>query len=117
MGGYGAGARRARPVRARLERHDGANDQVVDRVLSRGDGNLANVIWGGGVRRLVDFEDFGVSDLTCEFADLVEHASSRLRRLLTDFWLTMLLPGDRRFGRNPSGSVEDQARHVLPTRV
>ena len=72
-------------------------------------------------------------------ADVVEHASSRLgrlvdvdallagldlradqlarlvefRRLLAVFWLVMLLPGNRGFERNPAGSVEDQASHVL----
>lgn len=69
----------------------------------------------------------------------MEHASSRLGRLLdveallrglqlTDaqrervghhrrrfacFWLAMLLPGNRGWSRNPPGSCEDQARHLL----
>ena len=88
-------------------------DRVVNTVLSVGDGNLANVLWDGDACRLVDFEEFGLSDLAYEVADVVEHASSRLRRLLAVFWLVMLLPGNRGFGRNPAGSVDDQARHVL----
>ena len=94
---------------------------------------------------LVDFEEFGASDLTYELADIVEHASSRLwrlldvesflggfaltaeqesrlaafRKLLAVFWLVMLLPGNGGFGRNPSGSTEDQARsrhhHARPS--
>lgn len=114
-------------------------DRVADAVLSVGDGNLANVLWDGDACRLVDFEEFGVSDLACEVADVVEHVSSRLgrlvdvdalldgldlradqlarlvefRRLLAAFWLVMLLPGNRGFERNPAGSVEDQASHVL----
>jgi len=35
------------------------------------------------------------------------------RRLFACFWLMMLLPGSRGFARNPPGSTEDQARHVL----
>lgn len=122
-----------------LARHDGRYDGLVDRVLSRGDGNLANLVWDGRVCRFVDFEDFGCSELTYELADLVEHASSRLRdlldtdrllagfdlaaeqrerlaahrRLLAVFWLVMLLPDSRGFARNPAGSTDLQARHVL----
>ena len=115
------------------------HDRVADPVLALGDGNLANVLWDGETCRLVDFEEFGTSDLAYEVADVVEHASSRLgrlldvdalvaalglepaqlarlaayRRLLATFWLVMLLPGNRGFDRNPAGSTEDQARHVL----
>lgn len=97
------------------------------------------MIWDGERCRLVDFEAFGVGELAFEVADLVEHASSRLRRLLDPdavigafdlnpaqrsrmssyrillacFWLAMLSPGNRGFERNPPGSVEDQAQHVL----
>lgn len=115
------------------------HDRVTDPVLALGDGNLANVMWDGDACRFVDFEEFGTSDLAYEVADVVEHASSRLRRLLdvdalveglcltgaqrerlaefrrllSTFWLVMLLPGNRGFARNPVGSTEDQARHVL----
>lgn len=118
---------------------DPTHDRVADPVLAIGDGNLANVLWDGKTCRLVDFEEFGTSDLAYEVADVVEHASSRLRRLLdvdalvghlelapgqqarlaayrrllATFWLVMLLPGNRGFDRNPPGSTEDQARHVL----
>ena len=100
---------------------------MADAVLSVGDGNLANVLWDGSACRLVDFEEFGVSDLAYEVADVVEHASSRLgrlvdvdalltgldlrdgqlarlvefRRLLAVFWLVMLLPGNRRIRAQP----------------
>jgi Ser/Thr protein kinase RdoA (MazF antagonist) len=126
-------------ARAWLADDDPATDRVVDPVAAVGDGNLWNVIWDGATCRLVDFEEFGRSDLAYEVADVVEHASSRLdrhldaddllarldltdaqrtrlavhRRLLASFWLVMLLPGNRGFERNPSGSTEDQARHLL----
>ncbi|MFC5179607.1 phosphotransferase family protein [Nocardioides taihuensis] len=126
-------------ARAWLAEGDPATDRVVDPVAALGDGNLWNVIWDGTTCRLVDFEEFGRSDLTYEVADVVEHASSRLdrhldadallarlpltgpqherlrahRRLLASFWLVMLLPGNRGFDRNPAGSTEDQARHLL----
>lgn len=112
---------------------------LIDRVIALGDGNLDNVLWDGEVCRLIDWEEYGASDLTYEIADLVEHASSRLSRsldvdaiigslclddaqrarleahrtLLACFWLMMLLPGSGGFGRNPVGSTEDQARHLL----
>lgn len=89
--------------------------------------------------RLVDWEEFGVSDLAYEVADIVEHASSRLerrldasrfvaalelseqqltrlsrhRRLFAGFWLAALLPGTGGWVRHPAGATEDQARHVL----
>jgi aminoglycoside phosphotransferase (APT) family kinase protein len=126
-------------ARAWLADDDPATDRVVDPVAAVGDGNLWNVLWDGTTCRLVDFEEFGRSDLTYEVADVVEHASSRLdrhldadallgrldltgqqrarlavhRRLLASFWLVMLLPGNRGFDRNPHGSTEDQARHLL----
>ncbi|UUZ60024.1 aminoglycoside phosphotransferase family protein [Nocardioides sp. B-3] len=111
----------------------------VDSVIAIGDGNLDNVLWDGEVCRLIDWEEYGASDLTYEIADVVEHASSRLTRsldvdalldtldldasqrerlavhrtLLACFWLMMLLPGNGGFKRNPAGSSEDRARHVL----
>jgi hypothetical protein len=89
------------------------------------------------VCRLIDWEEYGASDLAYEVADVVEHASSRLTRcldvgdLLADLGLDepqrerveqyrrllacfmMLLPGNGGFARNPAGSTEDQARHLL----
>ncbi len=114
-------------------------DRVLDPVLGLADGNAANVLWDGTRCRLVDFEDCGLSDPAYEVADLVEHASFRLPRivepervvaavglddaqrerwvahrpLFAAFWLVMLLPGNRGFARNPAGSTEDQARHLL----
>ena len=97
------------------------------------------MLWDGRVCRLVDFEDAGRSDRAFEVADLVEHVSSRLPRLLVPehlfdalgldarqrdrvaalrplyaaFWLLMLLPGNPADRRNPPGSLADQARHVV----
>jgi hypothetical protein len=77
-------------------------------------------MWDGEVCQLVAWEEYGVSDLGYEVADVVEHASSRLgrrldvpallqaldltesqrqrvgrhRRLFAAFWLAMLLPGN-----------------------
>lgn len=116
-----------------------AHDEIVDAVVALGDGNLDNVMWDGRECRLIDWEEYGASDLTYELADLVEHASSRLerrldveaviasmrlsadqherllehRQVLACLWLAMLLPGSPGFARNPAGSVEDQARHVV----
>lgn len=96
-------------------------------------------MWDGARCRLIDFEEFGRSHLAYEVADIVEHASSRLgryldaeafvrdlevnprqrlrltyfRKLFAVFWLTMFLPDSRGFERNPTGTTEDQARHVL----
>ncbi len=118
---------------------DPDHDRVTDAVLAVGDGNLANVLWDGTTCRLIDFEDFGTSDISYELADIVEHASSRLRRLLdvdsflgglhldadqqarlaafrqlmATFWLVMMLPGNGGFKRNPAESTEDQAQHVI----
>lgn len=122
-----------------LQAHPPDEAWIVDPVLALGDGNLDNVVWDGQTARLVDWEEFGVSDLAYELADVIEHASARLERRLdiptllsslnlsaeqrhrlgryrcvfACFWLTMLLPGSPGWRRNPPGSTEDQARHVL----
>jgi aminoglycoside phosphotransferase (APT) family kinase protein len=111
---------------------------VEDPVLGLADGNLANVLFDGTSCRLVDFEDSGVSDPAYEVADLLEHVSVRLPRVLdpealvravglTDtqvrrcaeyrtrfavFWLLMLLPDGRAHHRNPPGALADQAAHL-----
>jgi Ser/Thr protein kinase RdoA (MazF antagonist) len=126
-------------AQAWLAREQPDLDGIVDPVVARGDGNLDNALWDGDTCRPVDFEEFGVSDIAYEMADVLEHASSRLdRRLDTDaliatvglkadqldrlasyralmacFWLVMLLPGNGGFKRNPAGSAEDQATHLL----
>jgi hypothetical protein len=51
-------------------------------------------------------------------ADLGLHERQRARveeyrKLHACFWLMKLLPGNGGFARNPAGSTEDQARHVL----
>ncbi len=122
-----------------LDANPPGEDWIVDPVIALGDGNLDNVMWDGERCRLIDWEEYGASDLAYEVADVVEHASSRLRRLidvprlLADlrldatqqerierhrrmfacFWLGMMLPGNPGWHRNPPGSAEDQARHLL----
>ena len=112
---------------------------LAERAFARADGNLANALWDGDTVRWVDFEDCGVSDPAYEVADLVEHVSVRLPRLLDPddvvarlgwagdravrlhgfrrmfavFWLFMLLPGGPAHERNPAGSLEDQAAWAL----
>lgn len=137
-----AGARTTQAVGAALawlaEKSDDAS-WLVDPVVALGDGNLDNLLWDGDTCRLLDWEEFGVSDLTHEVADLVEHVSSRLegrldveallvelaltpaqtqrlaehRRHFACFWLAMLLPGRPAAHRNPPGALADQAEHVL----
>lgn len=101
--------------------------------------NPANIIWDGRVCRLLDFEDGGLTDPAYDIADHVEHIANRSRgvletRSLSDavglsdaerdrvrayrpvwaaFWLVMLLPGNGGFARNPAGTTESQARHLL----
>ncbi|MBD3914713.1 phosphotransferase family protein [Nocardioides hwasunensis] len=122
-----------------LVRHPPTPDWIDDPVIALGDGNLDNVLWDGRACRLVDWEEYGVSDLSYEVADVLEHASSRLERRLDSsallaelaltadqrervehhrrtfacFWLAMLLPGRPGWHRNPPGSTEDQASRVL----
>lgn len=107
--------------------------------LGIADLNPANVIWDGHACRLIDFEDAGLSDPAFELADHVEHLAGRLgqvydsealieavglsddehermglyRPLWSAFWLAMLLPGNGGFRRNPPGTTEAQARHLL----
>ncbi len=109
------------------------------RVLGIADLNPANVLWDGAACRLVDFEDAGLTDPAYEIADHVEHLAGRRAGVydadaLVDavglsgqerdrvrayrppwaaFWLGMLLPGNRGFVRNPPGTLEAQATHVL----
>ena len=107
--------------------------------LGIADLNPANVLWDGTTCRLVDFEDGGLTDPAFELADHVEHIAGRLagvfdrdslvgavglsaderhrmhayRPLWAAFWLAMLLPGNGGFRRNPPGTTEVQAAHVL----
>ncbi len=107
--------------------------------LGISDLNPANVLWEGDTCRLVDFEDGGLTDPAYELADHVEHIAGRLagvfdpealvdavgltrderermrayRPLWAAFWLAMLLPGNGGFGRNPPGTTEAQANHLL----
>jgi len=114
-------------------------DEICDPVVVQGDGNVTNMLWDGEQVSLIDFAYAGVGDLAFEVADLVEHASSRLRGLfdpegviasfdltaaqlarvdayrivLAGFWLLMLLPGNPGHELNPLGSTERQAEHLL----
>jgi Ser/Thr protein kinase RdoA (MazF antagonist) len=107
--------------------------------LGIADLNPANVLWDGERCRLVDFEDGGLSDPAYELADHVEHLGGRLtgvfhpetlvdavgldpagrqrfaayRPLWAAFWLAMLLPGNGGWRRNPAGTTEAQARHLM----
>lgn len=107
--------------------------------LGISDLNPANVLWDGEICRLVDFEDGGLTDPAYELADHVEHLAGRLsgvfdadalvdavgltqserermqayRPVWAAFWLAMLLPGNGGFRRNPPGTTEAQARHLL----
>jgi hypothetical protein len=108
-------------------------------VFGQVDGNLANFLWDGTVVRLVDFEDSGSSDPTFELANLLEHITvihqagldperviarftltpaerARLRifrRGFAVYWLLRLLPGGPSYQRNPPGTLEAQAAHLL----
>jgi Ser/Thr protein kinase RdoA (MazF antagonist) len=108
-------------------------------VLGQGDGNIGNVIWDGAACTLVDFEDAGVSDASCEVADLLEHVTVSLpdllgtaglldalgfpardrervldfRRLFAALWLLMLMPDGPAHARNPPGSLDRQADRLL----
>jgi Ser/Thr protein kinase RdoA (MazF antagonist) len=107
--------------------------------LGIADLNPANILWDGQTCRLVDFEDGGLTDPAYELADHVEHLAGRLagvfdptalataagfsddewdrmtayRTLWAAFWLVMLLPGNGGFRRNPPGTTEVQAAHLL----
>jgi aminoglycoside phosphotransferase len=109
------------------------------RALGIADLNPANVLWDGERCRLLDFEDGGLSDPAYELADHTEHLAARLtgvydaaaladavglttddrkrmrayRALWAAFWLAMLLPGNGGFHRNPAGTTEAQADHLL----
>ena len=109
------------------------------RALGIADLNPANVLWDGERCRLLDFEDGGLSDPAYELADHTEHLAARLagvydataladavglntddrkrmhayRSLWAAFWLAMLLPGNGGFQRNPAGTTEAQADHLL----
>ena len=110
-------------------------------VFCMNDGNLANYLWDVQTQavRVVDFESAGRNDRAFELADIVEHISLRrgaeiaaddllgrldlvdsecsrirsFRPAFAAFWLLMLLPDGPAFRRNPPGTLEAQAAHVL----
>jgi Phosphotransferase enzyme family len=103
------------------------------------DGNLANYLWDGQAVHVIDFESAGSNDRAFDIADLIEHISLRrgseivaddfLKRLdlradeherirayrpaFAVFWLLMLLPDGPANRRNPPGTLEGQAEHIL----
>lgn len=103
------------------------------------DGNLANYLWDGRSVHVIDFESAGRNDRAFDIADLTEHISLRrgsgieardlLSRLdlrsderrrirayrpaFAAFWLLRLLPDGPSRRRNPPGTLEDQAEHLL----
>ncbi|HEX5119493.1 MAG TPA: phosphotransferase [Pseudonocardiaceae bacterium] len=105
--------------------------------LGIADLNPANILWDGRTCRLVDFEDAGLTDPAYELADHVEHIAARgifdpdalvdavglstgerarmraYRPLFAAYWLVLLLPGNAAFNRNPPGTTEAQAAHLL----
>lgn len=107
--------------------------------LGIADLNPANIVWDGQTCRLVDFEDGGLTDPAYDLADHVEHIAGRAagvfdpealssavglsederermrayRPLWAAFWLVMLLPGNAGFRRNPRGTTEAQAGHLM----
>jgi aminoglycoside phosphotransferase (APT) family kinase protein len=118
---------------------DAMTGPLPERAFAHADGNLGNIVWDGERCCVVDFEDSGLSDPAYEVADLLEHVSVWLpglleadalvpvldfepaqvdrlrsyRRLMSVFWLLMLLPGNPAHHRNPVGSLERQARRLL----
>ncbi|MBR7837257.1 aminoglycoside phosphotransferase family protein [Actinospica durhamensis] len=111
----------------------------VPTVFGQVDGNLANFLWDGKKIYVGDFEDSGRSDPMFELATLVEHISvvhaaaldaerlfahlsmtsaecERLRvfrRAFAVYWLLRLLPSGPSHRRNPPGTLEAQAAHLL----
>ena len=128
-------------VEAAVEWLSGADALPTPRLVALGisDLNPANILWDGQTCRLVDFEDGGLTDPAYDMADHVEHIAGRLagvfdpealasavglsdderermrayRPLWASFWLAMLLPGNGGFRRNPPGTTETQARHLM----
>ncbi|WP_217185018.1 phosphotransferase family protein [Streptomyces sp. AC495_CC817] len=121
-----------------LARPGGIREPRLDS-LGIADLNPANILWDGRTCRLVDFEDGGLTDAAFDLADHVEHIAARLpgvfdvdalcaavelstddearmrayRPLWAAFWLVMLLPGNGGFRRNPPGTTEAQAEHLM----
>lgn len=128
-------------IEAGLAWLDDGGDLPAPQLVAFGiaDLNPTNVIWDGQTCRLIDFEDAGLTDPAFELADHIEHLAGRLgqvydaevlvhavglsadqrermalyRLLWAAFWLAMLLPGNGGFRRNPPGTTEAQAKHLL----
>nr|WP_225950562.1 MULTISPECIES: phosphotransferase [Amycolatopsis] len=82
----------------RTRRHRGAR-RSAPRIVSRGDSNLFNWLWGEPNVHVVDWEFIGHSDTVYDAAELVEHLSARV---IDDEWRVALLPDH--------GIVDDTAR-------
>ena len=118
------------------ERHSSSTKQPV---FAQCDANLANHLWDGHRVHLVDFETSGRGERATELADFVEHITvwahaginadtfldrfdldpgerqqiTQLRRLNAAFWVMRLLPGGSAYQRNPPGTFDRQAIHLL----
>lgn len=112
---------------------------IATPVFGLADGNPANYLWDGDRVRLLDFEDSGRSDHAFELAEVCEHVSTRaeggvdavslleefapsgrtarriqdFRRLFAYSWMLMLGPAGPCRARNPPGTLEAQAGHLL----
>lgn len=130
-----------RALQAARDRVSSVQDAPNPRSTAVGiaDLNPANVLWDGHRCRLVDFEDGGLTTPAFDLADHLEHLSARTRNLYDEaqlsravgltgdertdlaehrvlwavFWLLALLPGSSAHTRNPEGTLEVQAEHVL----
>lgn len=115
-----------------------AHDRIRRTAFGRGDTNLNNYLIDGGVARVLDLEDCGVTDAAFHLADMAEHLqnhelpeatwsalANRLRfdvedwtrfvesrRLLSIFWFGQLVtnPGARKY--NPPERTLTQAQRV-----
>ncbi|HUP87319.1 MAG TPA: aminoglycoside phosphotransferase family protein [Acidimicrobiales bacterium] len=126
---------------ARAWVHDIDVDRILvsdDLRFSRGDPNLSNYLWSDEGLALVDWESSGYNDPVLEFADMAEHASTRAlsegfwtdladatgltgadrgrvrnsRRLLTCFWLVLIVSRQRE-GLPTTVTAEEQAHRTL----
>jgi aminoglycoside phosphotransferase (APT) family kinase protein len=124
-----------RAIRTAQDRLPTTDPHLV--ALGIADLNPADIIWDGRTCRLVDFEDAGLTDPAYELADHVEHIAGRgivdpdalvdavglntgerarmrtYRPLFAAYWLMLLLPGNSAYRRNPPGTTEAQAAHLL----
>ncbi|HEY1573921.1 MAG TPA: aminoglycoside phosphotransferase family protein [Pseudonocardiaceae bacterium] len=124
-----------RAIRTTLDRLPTTDPHLVAHGIA--DLNPANIVGDGRTCRLVDFEDAALTDPAYELADHIEHIAGRgifdpdalvdavglttgegarmrtYRPLFAAYWLVLHLPGNAGFRRNPPGTTEAQAAHLL----